>query len=89
MIGDLVLDAEATEPAIGEIEPDLAAQRAFRANGEHVADDEHPNHQQRIDRGAADQRIMRRQRGAHPGQVQNHCNLADKMIVRHDLLKIE
>src|SRR5207249_2689559 len=32
MIGDLVLDAEATEPAIGEIEPDLTAQRAFRAN---------------------------------------------------------
>src|SRR3954469_19905598 len=42
MIGDLVLDAEATEPAIGEIEPDLAAQRAFRANGEYVPDDEHP-----------------------------------------------
>ena len=33
MIGDLVLDAEATEPAIGEVELNLAAQRAFRTDG--------------------------------------------------------
>ena len=39
MIGDLVFDAETAEPAIGEVEPDPAAQRAFRADGEHVADD--------------------------------------------------
>jgi hypothetical protein len=32
---------------------------------------------------------MRRQLGAHPGQVENPGNLADKMIVRYDLLKIE
>jgi hypothetical protein len=60
MIGDISLDAEAAEPAIGEVELDLTAQRAFRADGEHIADDEHPDHQHRIDRGAADRRIVRR-----------------------------
>ncbi len=58
MIGDPVLDAEATEPAIGEVELDLAAQRAFRADGEHLADDQHSDHQHRIDRGTADRRIV-------------------------------
>jgi hypothetical protein len=47
----LVLDAEAAELAICEVELDLAAQRTFRAAGEHVADDKHPNHQHRIYRG--------------------------------------
>ncbi len=43
VIGQLVLDAQTTEPAIGEIDLDLAAQGALRADGEHIADDEHPD----------------------------------------------
>ena len=53
MIGDPVFDAEVTKPAIGEVELDLAAECSFRADGKHVADDEHPDHQHRINRGAA------------------------------------
>ena len=49
VIGDLVLDAEAAEPAIGEVQLDLAAECAFRADREHIAEDEHPDHQLRID----------------------------------------
>jgi hypothetical protein len=47
-----------------------------------------PDHQQRIDRWAADWRIMWRQLGADPGQIENHSNLADKMIVRHDISRL-
>jgi hypothetical protein len=39
--------------------------------------------------GAADQRMVRRQLGVDPGQVENHGNLPDKMIVRYDFFKIE
>ena len=44
VIGDLVLDAEAAEPAIGEVQLNLPAERAFRADREHIAEDEHPDH---------------------------------------------
>ena len=71
VIGNLVLDAETAEPAVGEVELHFAAERAFRADREHVADDEHPDHQFRIDRGPAGVRIVRREFVAQPGEVQN------------------
>jgi hypothetical protein len=89
MIGDVVLDAEATEPAIGEVELDLAAQRAFRADGEHVADDEHPNHQHRIDRRSSGMRIVRRQPGPNPRQIKNASNGAPQVIVRNHRFEVE
>jgi hypothetical protein len=89
MIRQLVLDAEATEPAIGEVELHLAAEQAFRANGEHVADDEHPDHQHRINRGAADRRIVWRQLRANPGQVKNASKSANQMIVWDNLFEVE
>jgi hypothetical protein len=76
------LDAEATEPAISEVELDLAAQRAFRADGEHVADDEHPNHQHRIDRRSSGMRIVWRQPGPNPRQIKNASNGAHQVILR-------
>jgi len=36
MIGDVVLDTEATKPAISEVELDFAAQCAFRADGKYT-----------------------------------------------------
>jgi hypothetical protein len=56
MIRHLVLDAQAAEPAISQVDPDLAAEQPLRPDGENVADDEHPKHQHRVNRRAADQR---------------------------------
>src|SRR5262245_15318737 len=61
VIRDLVFDAQAAEPAIGEVKLDLAAQRTFRADGEHVTDDEYPDHQHRINRRSSSMRIVRGQ----------------------------
>jgi hypothetical protein len=36
MIGDLVFDAQAAEPTVRQIDPDLAAEQALRADGEDV-----------------------------------------------------
>jgi hypothetical protein len=70
MIQDLVLDAQAAEPAIGQIDLDLTTQRALRADRKQLADEQHPQHQHRIDRGPAYPRIMRRQLRIDPLQIQ-------------------
>ena len=41
------------------------------ADGEHVAEDEHPDHQNWINRGAAKVGVVGRQLAVHPRQVQH------------------
>jgi len=52
VIRHMAVQTEPTKPAIGQIEMHLFAQPPLRANAEAVADDQHPNHQLGIDRGA-------------------------------------
>src|ERR1700740_2558427 len=66
VIRDLVLNREPTKPAIGKVHSHVTAQRPLRADREHVADDEHPDHQHRIDRRPTDPRIVGCQLGMHP-----------------------
>jgi hypothetical protein len=89
MIGDLVFDAEATEPAVGEVELNLAVETAPRSDREHVAEDEHPDHQLRIDRWPAAVGIVRGELGATPRQVENFGDPADLMVVWYHRLEFE
>lgn len=41
MIGQLVLDTQPAKPSVCKIDLCLAAERPLRANGEHIADDQH------------------------------------------------
>src|SRR5262249_36752263 len=50
MIGDLVLDTELTKPPVRQIDLDLRAQSSLRSDRKRVADDQHPDHQHRINR---------------------------------------
>ena len=61
MIGNLVIELEAAEPTITEMKFDLLAQLPFKADAIAVADNEHPDHQLRIDRGPPDVAVERRQ----------------------------
>src|SRR5262245_64239992 len=61
MIGNLVIELEAAEPTITEMKFDLFAQLPFKADAVAVADNEHPDHQLRIDRGPPDVAVERRQ----------------------------
>src|SRR5262245_47410492 len=47
MVGDLVLDAQAAEPPVRQVDLNLTTEQPLRANAKNVADDEHPDHQQR------------------------------------------
>jgi hypothetical protein len=51
--------------------------------------EEHPDHQHRIDRGPSGMRIVRRELGPNPRQIENTGNGAHQVIVWHDLFKIE
>src|SRR5262249_53144751 len=44
MIRQLVFDREPAEPAIGEVHLYVTAQCSLRADGEHMADDQHADH---------------------------------------------
>src|SRR5215510_13435489 len=89
MVRDLVLDAQVAKPAVGEVHLDLAAQRPLRADREHVPDNEHPDHEHRIDRGPADRGIVTRKLGVHPRQIQNRIDLAHQMIGRNNVIEME
>ena len=62
MVGNLAIETEPAEPAIGEIEMNFLAQAPLRPNAHAIADDQHPDHQLRIDRGAAGAAVERLQR---------------------------
>ncbi len=89
VIRDLVLDAQAAEPPVRHVHLHLAAQQPLRADGEHVAEDKHPDHENRINRGAAKVGVVGRQLAVHPRQVQHGSDLAHAMIARDDVLKAE
>ena len=89
MIRDPVLDAQAAEPAIGQVDLDLPTQRALRADRKQVADEQHPQHQHRIDRGPPHPGVMRRQLRIDPLQIEHRRDLADRVIVRHGVSKAE
>jgi hypothetical protein len=85
VIWDFVLDRKPTKPAIGEVHLYISAYRSLRANGKHVADDEHSDHQFRINRASTHFRVKGREIGMNPRQIENRINLANWVIVRNCL----
>ena len=56
------------EPAVGQVEVDL------------LADQQHPDHQLRVNRGAADVAVMLSQAGADEREIENGVDAAQQMI---------
>src|SRR6202163_2488176 len=89
MLRNLVFDAQAAKPAVRQIDPDLATEQTLRPQAEGVAEDQHPDHQNWIDRGRAEWRIMRRKLAIDPRQIEHRCNRTHLVIARHHLFKAE
>ena len=89
MIGDVAVEPQATEPAIGKVEVDLVAQPPFGANAEAVADNEHPDHQLRIDRRATRLAVVRLQMRSNLRKVDEPVDPAKQVIVGDMPLKAE
>src|SRR5580658_10096839 len=89
MIGDVTIEPQSTEPAIGQIEMDLLTQPTLRTNAKAIADDEHPDHQLRINRGPPHLAIVGPQMRPNLGQVDETVDLAQQVIVRDTPLQTE
>ena len=89
VIGDPVLNAELAEPPVGQVDLDFSAQPALRAERKHVANDQHPDHQYRINRGPTRVRVIRRQLLVHPTQIEKTVDLPHQMIGRNYLVEIK
>src|SRR5450432_658723 len=59
MVGNVAVETQAAKPSVGQIEVNFLTQPRLGANAEAVADDQHPDHQLRIDRGASDIAVRR------------------------------
>src|SRR5205085_9472640 len=67
VIRHLALQAQAAEPAIGQVQMHFLAEPALRANAEAIADEQHPDHQLRVDRRTSDLAVEGPQVSAHAG----------------------
>ncbi len=89
MMGNLVLQTQAAEPAVGQVHLHLLAQAPLRADRIAVADQQHPHHQLGTDRRAAQVAVMGPHLAAQPAQVQNRIDPPQQMIGRNHVLEIE
>jgi hypothetical protein len=87
MIGNVAVETQEAEPAIVEV--NLLAKPPLGANAEAVADDQHPDHQFRIDRGPSNVAVIGLQMRSQPSQIDEPVDLAKHVIVRDMPLKAE
>jgi len=83
------VEAEAAEPAIGEIEVYLLAEPALRSDAQAIADEQHPDHQLGIDRGAAGLAVIGPQVLAQARQIHEPVDPPQQVIVRDVALQAE
>ncbi len=68
---------------------DLLAQPALGADAHAVAHDEHPHHQLRIDRGAADGAVEGHKLGSHALEVEEAVYASKQVIDRNVIVEPE
>jgi hypothetical protein len=83
MIRNLVIEIEATEPAIGKVEFDFFAQLPLRTNSIAVSDDEHPDHELGIDRRSTKLAIKGFQLVAKLSQYPRHARIDTTQEMTH------
>jgi hypothetical protein len=89
MVGHLVIEAEAAEPPVGQVEMDVLAQPTLGPDPHHVADDQHPDDQLGIDRGPARVAVERPKPRPHPVHVEEAVDLPKQVVGGHVALQIE
>src|ERR1700730_7020348 len=67
----------------------LRAQPPLRTDRKHIAHDQHPDHQHRIDRRATRVRVVTRKLSVHPIEIESVVNLAYQVIGWHHLVELK
>ena len=83
VIRHVTIQPEPAEPPICEIEVHLLAQAPFRSDADTVADDEHPDHQLRINRRPPCLTVKRRQLTTQIAESDEAINRPQYMILRN------
>ena len=74
---------------IGKVDLNFSAYPALGAERKHIANNQHPDHQHRVNRGPARVRVIRRQLLVHPTQIEQTVDLPHQMIGRNHLVEIK
>jgi hypothetical protein len=89
MIRHLVFKTLPAEPPVGQVEVDLFAQPAFRADSKAVTDDQHPDYQFRINGRTSGMAVEIRQILPEIAQIQLTIDAAQKMIFGDVVFEVE
>ena len=89
MIGDRCVQVETTEPAVGQVQVDLLAEPALGANAKAVANDQHADHQLRIDRRTSCVAVERRQVVVQLAQIEEAIDAAQQVAGWNVIIEIE
>ena len=87
MVGNTAFQSQPAEPAVRQVEIDLLAQPPLGADAASVADDQHADHQFRIDRGATDRAVKRRQSLPQTAKVEKTVDLSQHVIGRKPIFE--
>jgi len=83
VVRHVAVEAEPTEPAIGQVQMHFLAESPFRPDAEAIANDQHPDHQFGIDRRPPDRTVEGRQLAANLRQVDKAIDRPHQVITRH------
>ena len=89
MVGHCAVEAQSTKPAVRQIEVHLFAQPPLRADAKAVADDQHADHQLRINRRPTNGAVKRRQLPPQPVEFDEPIDRSQQMPLRHMPFKRE
>jgi hypothetical protein len=77
------IETEPAEPAVAEVQVNFLAQPPLRADAKAVADDQHPDHQLRVDRRPSHFAVKRRQFAPYPVEVDKPVDRSQQVLRRH------
>ncbi len=89
MVRDFVLQTQAAEPAVGQVQLHLVAQTPLRADRIAVADQKHANHQLGANRRTTKVTIVRLHLATQPTQIKNRVDPPQQMIARNHVFQVE
>ena len=89
VVGHCAVEPEPAEPPVSQVQVHLLAQPPFRADAKAVADDQHADHELRIDRGTASVAIERCEVMPQLAEIEEAINGSQQVSARHILLEVE
>src|SRR6476619_1183148 len=88
---DFFIEVEAAEPPVSQMQIDFLRQPTFRPQTVAVPDNQHPDHQLRINRWPTDLAVIGLQPRVHPAERSRHeyINTPEQVVLRYSIIEPE